>query len=325
MKKISIDLPKKIPIRLRNSIDRYGFSYVLSKICGKKTPPRSFAFWIHGWRFSDELTAELLTCHKLPRNLTMLVRNDNEKQVLLNEGFLDVRIAGLPFAYVKKQHSNRHKNCLLAFPPHSSESERINTSQKDYMDYLESLKDDFESIYVSLYSIDESSMMRKIASSRGLNVIQGAKPDDANSLFRVRSLLDSFEYVTSNVGGSHMLYALYAGCKFSFSGPIYEYDESMFYSENNPHNHSKNYISSVLKLQSEQYLRAKFSEFFKAHPDLGKQDIEYSTHEIGERFLMGKTHILDSLGWTIKGQFNGYATGLKRRLMGKLSIADKIF
>ena len=320
MKGILIDLPKTIPIKLRNGVDRYGFSYVLAQRCNRRKPPRSFAFWIHGWRNTkgfpeSKLTAELLACQYLPKDTTIVVRNDVEKQVVVREGFSDVLIGGLPFAYIKQQHSKRHKDCLLTFLPHSVEFVRTKSDQKQYMDYLESLKNDFESIYVSLYSIDNLGPMEKAAKHRGLNTIQCAKPDDRNSLFRIRSILDSFEYVTTNVWGSHMLYALYSGCKFSFTGPIYEYKEELFSTKKVNNIYSKKSHESLEYLQSEEYLRSNYSYFFKDNPKQGINDLVFAKEEIGEKNLLTKPQIEKALGWSLKDQVKGYGLGGIRRLL----------
>ena len=306
-------LPPFSQIKITSGVDRYGFSSVLAKRCGRRVIVRSFANWVHGWVWAEEPTAELLACAKQARNLTMVVCNQVEKKTLMALNFTDVRVGGLPFAYVERQHMQRHENALLAFPPHSAEAERVTTDQAEYLDFLEAIKQDFESIYLSVYYLDLGGPLHKAANLRGLQVIQGARPDDANSLVRTRSMLDSFKYVTSNVMGSHMLYALFAGCGFSFCGPMYGYDESEFLSGGNPHGHSSDYIRLALKLQSESYLRDKFAKFFVNHPRDGVGDLGFAVDEIGTKFTLSSMQIEDALGWNVNGQFKGYFSGALRR------------
>lgn len=313
------NLPPFSPIKITSGVDRYGFSSVLAARCGRRWVPRSFANWVHGWIWADEPSAELLACAKLPRDVTMVVRSEIEKSALVYEGFKDVRVGGLPFAYVKRQHKFRHDDSLLAFPPHSAEAERVTADQSEYLDYLENLRKDFDSIFISVYYLDLHGPLHKAAEARGLRVVQGARPDDANSLLRVRSLLDSFAYVTSNVMGSHMLYALFSGCKFSFSGPMYGYDESEFLAGGNPLGHSSAYIQTSLRLHSEDYLRSKFGEFFMAHPRMGLQGSSFASDAIGMRFLMEPRQIEHALGWNVKDQIDGYIVGARRRLSRALS------
>ena len=137
---------------------------------------------------------------------------------------------------------------------------------------------------------------------------QDKRPDDANSLLRIRSMLDSFTHVTSNVIGSHMLYALFAGCKFSFCGPIYSYDESILRAAGF---HS---LDQLVNLLSESYIREKFSKYFVNHPRMGLVDESFAADSIGEKYIMSPQEIEDALGWTVGGQIKGYATGSRRRL-----------
>ena len=306
-------LPSTSKISISNGVDRYGFSNVLAKRCGRHFVPRSFANWVHGWIWADTPTAELLACAKLPRDLTIVVRNQLEKHALEVEDFSDIRVGGLPFAYIEQQHNLRHKNALLAYPPHSAEVERVSHDQAEYLDYLQSLKQDFEFIYISIYYLDMNGPLHEAANARGLRVLQGARPDDANSLLRVRAMLDSFAYVTSNVMGSHMLYSLFAGCNFSFCGPIYGYDESVLLANGNPHGHSSDRISLALYLQSESYLRDKFAKFFVTHPRAGLPDPSFATDTIGQKFLMNPQQVKDALGWDLRGQIAGYLSGALRR------------
>jgi hypothetical protein len=303
------NLPPFMPIKKMAGVDRYGFSSLLARRCGRRNVPRSFANWIHGWVWSEEPTPELLASANLPRDLTIIVCKATEQLALKSAGFTDIRLGGLPFAYVQPQHTARQATSLLAFPPHSSEAGRVTLDQGAYFDYLESIKHDFESLYVSLHYLDMNGPLQKAALARGLKVVQGARPDDANSLLRTRSTLDSFTYVTSNVMGSHMLYALFAGCKFSFCGPIYTYDESIFRIA------GYQSIDQLVKLFSDSYLRGKFNKFFVNHPRLGVADKYFAADSIGERFIMHPQDIEDALGWTFAGQIKGYAAGASRRLI----------
>ena len=195
-------LPPIVQVKLTSGVDRYGFSSVLAQKCGRHVVPRSFANWGHGWVWDDEPTLELLGCAKLPRDVTNVVCNNAEKLALEASGFTDIRIGGLPFAYIKRQHTRYQTDMLLAFPPHSAEVERLTEDQAAYMDYLVTMKQFFEAVYVSVYSIDMDGPLHKAAQVRGLHVAQGARPDDANSLLRTRAMLDLFTHVTTNSMGS---------------------------------------------------------------------------------------------------------------------------
>jgi hypothetical protein len=156
--------------------------------------------------------------------------------------------------------------------------------------------------------------MHYAALDRGLKVVQGANPSDANGLIRVRSILDSFKYVTSNTMGSHMLYALYAGCNFSFAGPFYAYDESVFLANGNPHRHSNDYVNKMVNFSSEEFVKNQYAPFFTSHPGLGKNDVAFARDAIGEKFILQPDDIKEALGWSVAGQITGYTKGLARRV-----------
>jgi hypothetical protein len=312
-------LPSVAQIKLRSSIDRYGFSHVLAENLKLIHVPRSFAAWVHGWAWWSEHSSDLHGFSKLNKKTNLVVTNKSERLAFISEGFINVVCGGLPFAYVPQQHVQRNDHALLAFPAHSAEVERVSSDASDYFDFLESIKKDFDGIYVSIYSLDWNGLIHSEALKRGLNVIKGANPSDANGLLRVRSMLDSFLHVTSNTMGSHMLYALYSGCSFSFSGPFYAHDESVFLSKGNPHGHTMQYIEKCLLLNGEFYVRSNFGKFFTNHPNLGISDLEFAKMAIGEAHLLDHNQLLDVLGWTFTGQIKGYLNGGARRFLRSIN------
>jgi hypothetical protein len=307
-------LPQYKKIKLKSGVDRYGFSVFLQENIAYRISRRTFADWVHGWIWDELPNSESLQCEKMPRNATIIVRNLNEKSALQQAGFIDVRIGGLPFAYIKNQNVERNYYSLIAFPAHSAESEKISKSMDEYFDYLYSLNQNFDEIYVSIHYLDLNGPIHQSALRRGLKVIPGARPDDANSLIRMRLIFESFQHVTSNIIGSHVLYALYAGCNFSFSGPIFKYDESIFLSRGNPNGHSKNYVNRLIEVHSENYIKNKFIKYFHDNPKDGVKDINFAAVEIGEANVMSDEEIVDALGWSIFGQMRGYYKGARRHL-----------
>lgn len=297
--KIENLMPPSIPIRIKSGVDRYGFSRILARRINLRYVPRSFANWVHGWVWCTDDMAVQIACSDLPKDLSIVVNNEGDRLVLVAEGFLNVRCGGLPFAYVAKQHDFRHDDALLVIPPHSSEPllGKLTATQEDYFDYIESIMKDFDYVYVSIHQLDINTPLHYAALSRGLKVIQGAAPSDANGLIRVRTLLDGFKYVTSNVMGSHMLYALYAGCHFSFAGSFFSYPHSEL-------------------IGTEKDTRQRYSRFFCQHPRRGLRDIEFAVKSIGEKYILQSHEIIDALGWSVAGQVSGYSKVFQRKWRG---------
>lgn len=307
-------LPRPRPIQVTSGIDRYGFSHVLAARCGLPAPPRSFANWVHGWIWDEAPNAESLHCAQMPRDVPVVVRNDVERRALREEGFRHVTVGGLPFAYVPRQHASRNPHALLAIPPHSAEVERLTCRQQDYMDYLESIRDRFDGVYISIFHLDWEGPMHRAALARGLRVVPGARPDDANSLARTRALFDAFDQVTTNTIGSHLPYALHAGCRFSFCGPMFVYDGDTLLGNGNPIGHREARVRRLVEIQSPAYLRARFGRYFVDSPADGLGDRAFGSREVGTDVLLGSDEIKRILGWSPWGQLAGYASGAIRRL-----------
>ena len=310
-------LPQALFFKNRGSIDRFGFSNVLAEICGLKWPLRPFAEWVHGWSWDDNPTAASLGFSNLSRNVPVIVRNQLEFQGLKNDGFDSIHVGGLPLAYIDKQHRSRNFYSLLVFPPHSSEVDRVNDQQSEYLDYVTSLRSDFEEIYVSVFGLDWEGPLHHAARKRNLRIIRGAHPSDANSLVRVRSLLDAFAFVTSNTMGSHFVYSLSSGCNFSFCGPQYKYSADIFLGNGNLNNHSLQKIERFIEIQSEVYLKSRFGRFYVDHPHKGEADLNYGQFEIGSHNILSKDKIKHLLGWSFYGQFTGLIRGARNRLNRK--------
>lgn len=306
-------LPKSLPFKLNGSIDRYGFKSFLANYCGYKTPPRTFAEWIHGWIWDENPDSESLMFKNISKDVQIIVRNESERRSLAEEGYKKVSAGGLPFGYINQQHQNRNPDALLCFPPHSAEVEKLHSNQTDYLDFLESIKYSFDGIYISIHYLDWNSSLHREAIKRGLQVIQGARPDDVNSLQRIRALLDAFTNVTSNTMGSHFVYALSSGCKYSICGPLFTYDEKTLLSNGNSFNHQKKYIEKLISIQQPDYLKKRFGKFMTNSPKEGVYDYEFGFQQIAIDSKLEREDIKKLLGWTFLGKLSGYSNGIKRR------------
>ena len=71
-----MNLPKYEKINLRNEIDRYGFSYMLSNKLKINYPPKSYALWSHGWKWNKEFNyIENFAYSKKNYNIPTIVPN----------------------------------------------------------------------------------------------------------------------------------------------------------------------------------------------------------------------------------------------------------
>lgn len=231
-------LPKRKKIQPGYEPTYYGASYVIAKALKLKTcNPSSCYVWTHGCRLvgSDDVRY-YIRFPQLKGNI--LVARQDEKHFLEDAGFSHVHAVGMPIAYTQQTNERRRKNSLLVMPPHATLHSRPMQEIGGYLDFVCGLREKF-SIVACCVSRQcyQSSSIRSLFMKRGIPVIVGAAIDDGNSLARTRSILESFEYVTTNAYGSHLAYAMAFGAKVSLAGPIYwpssgDLRKEPFYQEN---------------------------------------------------------------------------------------------
>lgn len=317
-----INLDKYKKIKLRNSCDRYGISHILANQFEFPIVPYCFANWIHGWLWDDELScADIVGSKGYHKALSTITGNENQKNILKSSGYTNVVVGGLPFAYVPSQNIKPMPGALLAFLPHSAEVEKANVMQIEYLDYLAACLSDFSDIFVSIFWLDNSDALQNEIRKRKLTPVLGARPDDKNSLIRVRKMLEYCPYVTSNTMGSHIAYALYVGCNVSLSGPFYEYGHEVLLTGGNPQGHSISYVDKKVELQSLSFVKTKYPWLFVDHPLHGLRDVEFGKKSVGFKSKLDPSQLKKALGWTFEGQLHGYGAGVARKLMRSIAGA----
>ena len=304
-------LPKFQLTGRSSGVHRYGFSSFLASRMGLLRVPRCYADWSHGWFWGEDPGPVLLNFGSLPKDVRVVVCNDTEAMAMRNSGYEDVIVGGLPYGYIAQQSAQRRSDWLLAFPPHSAERQKLRSQQKLFLDYLSTVARDFERVVLSIYYLDLDSPLHKEARKRGFDVVVGARPDDAHSLARIRHLMDSFEFVTTNAMGSHFVYALHAGCKVSICGELYEYDDGVFDAMSSQW--GEGILERLLELYSKKALRTRFQRYFVEHPRSGTADVAYAARQLGLPSQMDDAQIRRVLGWTWSGQLVGLAKGFARR------------
>lgn len=311
-----MQLPEYKKIKLRNSCDRYGFSCLLSDQLNQKIVPFSFADWIHGWLWDDDPIVEYIVGSSgYHKTMSIIVANQIQRKVLESSGYKNVIEGGLPFAYVPVQGVKPKDGALLAFLPHSSEGEVINAMQLEYLDYLESCVSDFSEIFVSIYWLDNCENLQYQLKKRKLSPVIGARPDDKNSLIRMRRMLEYCPYVTSNTMGSHIAYAFYVGCNVSLTEPYFEYPLETFYDSKNLRLSEKKLHENIAKIQNKNYIKSRFQWFYVDHPMNGLKNIQFGENELGVKWRLTPLQIKKALGWTLERQIYGYSSGIGRRLI----------
>ena len=314
----AFSLPPPKHFNQTHNLQRYGFGHLLSEKLNLPFPLRPFSVsWQHGI-YSNESFAQVkpyLTSknHCATKDL-IVVATQKDLTFLRSYGFGNVIVAGLPFCYVKPSLALR-ANVLLVFPGHSAEGEHERVDiPNDYLAYLAEFKKDFDAIIISQYALDWESEFYRQALVMGFKIIPGADPADENSLKRTRQILDSVTHVTTNCVGSHIFYALAAGCKVSICGPLNSYviDSSMKVRLTHFSTDELLYAMAY----GGRFTPAQVNRLFVTSPLDGIYDIPFGEEAIGSDFVIDDRRVLMAmLRWTLGGQVSGYLKGAVSRYL----------
>ena len=263
----------------------YGADRIVAKYCETKLVPTGIrGEWLHGCTFPwfRESAALLIGGNIYNKdNWNWVVRKD-EQEVLEQMGF-KAKAIGLPICYLEVREYKRRENSILIMPAHSSHFINAYSSEKDspataYSEYLATQLSRFDIKAASLHSecIFRGLWIKEL---KALNVciLQGAGTNDANSTERIRALMSQFEFVTSNVLGSHIFYAAAFGAKVSIAGPYQKWVRKEFLKEPfyNDHPELLDY------LEEEEELSRHHFPFLFVDPQKAKQQIDWGMEMIG--------------------------------------------
>jgi hypothetical protein len=219
----------------------YGIDSVIKTYIGSKlTPTKIHGEWAHGvvYDYLHFHPYAIIGGNGLNPGRPTWVPRKKDETYLTSMGFA-AKAIGAPICYLPELSKNyeRAPKSLLVMPAHSSHFiasyDKNNTKFiTSYVDYISSIACHFDKIFVCLHSeCIKRGLWIDDFRSIGLEVIQGASTSDLNSLERVRALMSQFEYVTSNVLGSHIAYAAAYGAKASIAGPYHSWHRESFLKE----------------------------------------------------------------------------------------------
>jgi hypothetical protein len=298
-------LPATVPVAIRSEPDYYGASGHIARALALSRTPQSFATWRHGWIHAPVQHAEQIVIYGKKRHRHLVV-HEQHAQFLRLAGYRNVTAVGMPFIYADIAGVERIPNSLLAMPPHSLPYTDHSWGEAAYIEYLQSLRSRYEHIIVCVHpSCVEKGIWVPQLEKAGIRWISGASLNDQNALLRMQILFRSFETLTTNAIGSHVIYAAYAGCKVSISGPYAEYRAEDFAKDpfylKYPH-----ILAHDLKYSSEQSVNERYPGLC-VEPHAGKLHTAWAAHELGAAFRKAPQEMRRLLGWTWPMQLRHHA------------------
>lgn len=314
---------KKIPLNRRHNVDRYGFSSLIAADLRLPYIPRSFCNWIHGWVWWDIENAEDLGFMHDPSNINKIVNKETFRKALQEEGVSNVYTVSLPYAYLCRpgcgsEKEKRLTDSILFVPDHSSESNKSFHNIHDYLDFIDAHAKHFAHVSLMLYGLDFPALA-PLVEERGYLPVFGASPECSLSMMRTKAIFEAHDYVSTNIMGSHVLYALSAGAKVSICGPYQEKVVESHRADIEAGRYTQNYVERMHYYCSLEYLaETKYSHLIVYRPDQGvSREYELNNfidEELGVSRLPPLSRLRKLLGWEVQGQINGYLHGAARKL-----------
>jgi hypothetical protein len=302
--------------RQRKNISHSYFAHLIARdYCGLRDVPSDIpGYWMHGWmppsfNVHPLLIASQKSLHKQSTEehlarieaekvlVPQWVSREDQEAYLREQGYANVQTIGLPFAYLPPVAPRRLAGSLLVMPPHSHRAHGPGDPLADaYAEAIASKRNEFSHIAVCL-NYDDYIRHEWITQfqKRGIRVFVGAEQADPSTMLRLKQLLSSFEYVTTNGFGSHIAYAAACGAKLSVFGPWADFPRVEM---------AKGFAMRLVpeltdigcELHSEKALR-KECPFLFVDPEKATTHLEWGQKQIGEDQLLPRDELMRLFRW----------------------------
>ncbi|HKO42638.1 MAG TPA: FkbM family methyltransferase [Pyrinomonadaceae bacterium] len=301
----------------------YGAHAVAASYCGfGDTALYPRGHWQHGWTPAHfQIYPEMLmgSSTSAKEDYYWVARID-EEVYLKNSGYKNVKAIGLPMVYVPDIEVSRLPLSLLVMPAHSLEYTSHNWKFDEYAEHIDSIRHHFSQVVICVHpSCWERGYWVSSFKRKGFEVIRGASIDDQNGLKRMYTMLSSFEYVTTNAFGSHLVYAAYCGAKASIYGDYAEYQardyaNAPFYREN------PRALEPTIEAVSERVIRQHYPDLF-CPPLQATEKLEWARKEMGHENRLKPREMQRLFRWRVR---DGVAGKIKSALPPRLKHWTKL-
>lgn len=251
-------------------------------------PKRNKINWAHGW-YSDFFFEAgehpyFATCNiaaESPGVINLVTRNSQEKY-LHRIGYPNSLAIGLPLVYIPKVKMNRRNRSLLVMPGHSLENVKIETFEEAYVSLIDGYKKHFDLISVCVHpSCYRNGYWIDTFKKHGYPIIRGFEISNVRSFYQMQRLFSTFEFVTTNIYGSHLMYSQYFGAKTSVIGPEPQIDKSQYLNHPDWIHHDPGPMEKINNIVTLENYRKHYPELFVSHPTEAICSDEKAKMELG--------------------------------------------
>lgn len=260
----------------------YGAAQLICDRLGVGKAPPSNTVWAHGWEWHDLLEVGQGGYEDL-KHRRHLTTTKAMEAFLVGHGFTHVNAVGMPFSYTERTPgAERIPGSLLVMPPHTLMDAKMVFDEAGYVAYIKSISGHFSRVVFCIsVACFANGLWIENLDKHGFDYVVGAGMMDQNALLRMRKLFDTFEYMTSNNIGSHILYASFCGVKVSLAGEFFNPPVDMYKSQLQWMDEKEKKVRILrVEMSQESFIRKKFPRFF-SEPQDAVTHVEWAKEEIG--------------------------------------------
>ncbi len=282
----------------------YGAAHVCARYCGFESPPYPpIGQMQHGWIRPEVLVDPQLVIWddgRAEKEEYHWVNRKSVQDYLRLHGFAHAHATGVGYLYQEPIHVPRLKNSLLVMPGHSLYTTEHDWDFQNYLQEILAVKKDFDTVTVCVHpACMEKGYWVDAFQRAGLETISGAMFAGKNALHRMLWMMSRFEYVTTNLVGTNLAYAAYAGAKVSLYGKFLKVKKSELLNvelfQKQPH-----VVDLILYLNSEESIRKHYDFLFCEHPKAAKSLEEWGAHNLGIDDKRSPAELCDLFCWPRK-------------------------
>ena len=303
-------------VKRDTSSHAYGAHLVAREYCDLAAEPCIVpGYWMHGWFPAyHNVNPALIAHHKRTgqgdgydfeaqireekEHTPQWVGRPDQVEFLSGHGYRKVTAVGLPIVYVPAPSVRRVPGSLLVMPPHGHRNHGPDDPVAErYADMIAAIRTRFEHVWVGISDGDMAhqdwvTSFRR----RGIDVFTTTDHADPRALARLRRILSTFEFVTTNGFGSHIAMAAYCGARVSVWGPFAEFPRERLRGT-----HGVKMFPDLLEeahsLYTEEALRAHYPFLF-VEPDQAGVQTAWGAHEVGEPWRASPADVRRLFEWT---------------------------
>lgn len=166
--------------------------------------------------------------------------------------------------YQINQMKKKLGKVLLVFPTHSTDKIDIQINEKNFLNKIEKIKKEYDTVLICLYYMDILRKKNKIYENLGYKVITAGHRNDIYFLNRLKTIILLSDYTISNFFGTHVIYCTH------LNKPHTIFEEELRINGEN-----KNYLNEIEKIYTQgESERKNITKYYTRYPNNNLNEIK---------------------------------------------------